>query len=89
LANEEGSVYPLGDFKKHWRLILIAANVEDFRWDDLKHCAITWMVDNGYSERDLKNLEIQYSPAMVDRYYHADANRVLSKWRAGCSTGTA
>jgi integrase len=89
LVDEGGSVYSLGNFKKHWHLILAAANVEDFRWHDLKHCAITWMLDNGFSERDLKNLGIQYSPAMIDRYYHADASKVSSKWRTGCSTGNA
>ena len=73
--------HPLNDFKNHWRDILIAARVKDLVWHDLKHCAITWMLDNGYTERDLKNLGIQYSPAMIDRYYHIDADKVLVKWK--------
>lgn len=87
MVDKEGNAHSLGDFKKHWHSMLVAANVEDFRWHDLKHCAITWILDSGYSDRDLKNLGIQYAPAMIDRYYHTDANKVLSKWRDSCRGG--
>jgi integrase len=79
--DRKGGRHPLGDFINHWHSILEEAGIKDFHWHDLKHCAITWMLDNGYSERDLKNLGIQYSPAMIDRYYHADASKVLTKWK--------
>jgi integrase len=79
--DKNGGRYPLGDFKNHWKSILAEAGINDFRWHDLKHCAITWILDGGYTERDLKNLGIQYAPAMIDRYYHADASKVLSKWK--------
>ncbi|MBN1578228.1 MAG: tyrosine-type recombinase/integrase [Chitinispirillaceae bacterium] len=76
-----GEYVPLGDFKNHWHTMLREARIDDFRWHDLKHCAITWMLDTGYTERDLRNLGIQYSPAMINRYYHTDASKVLSKWK--------
>ena len=38
-------------------------------------------MDSGYSERDIKNLGIQYDSVMIDRYYHNDANKVLQKWQ--------
>ena len=76
-----GEWHQLGDFKKHWHTMLTEAGIDDFRWHDLKHCAITWMLDNGYTERDLRNLGIQYSPAMINRYYHTDAAKVLLKWK--------
>lgn len=79
--DNKGQWHPLGDWKRHWHSILSEAGVEDFHWHDLKHCAITWMLDNGYSDRDLKNLGIQYTPAMIDRYYKHDANKVLAKWK--------
>lgn len=78
---QSGEYLPLGDFKKHWHTMLEESRIDDFHWHDLKHCAITWMLDNGYSERDLRNLGIQYSPAMINRYYHTDAAKVLSKWK--------
>jgi integrase len=77
-----GEYLPLGNPQKHWQSMLEEANIVDFHWHDLKHCAITWMLDSGYSERDLQNLGIQYSPALINRYYHNDAQKVLSKWNA-------
>jgi len=81
--DKKGNWHKLNDFRKHWYSILNEAKVSDFRWHDLKHCAITWILDNGYSERDLKNLGIQYSPEMINRYYFFDANKVLEKMKNG------
>jgi integrase len=79
-VDAKGGVHTLGDFKNHWHAILREAKVSDMHWHDLKHCAIiTWMIDSGYTERDLKNLGIQYSVEMIDRYYHRDASKVLAK----------
>lgn len=78
---EEDGVYPLGDFKRHWYTVLRSTAILDFHWHDLKHCAITWVLDNGYTERDLKNLGIQYTDAMIDRYYKHDANKVLERYK--------
>ncbi len=49
-------------------------------WHDLKHCSITWMLDNGFSELDLKNLGIQYNAQMIARYYHRDADKARGTW---------
>jgi integrase len=79
--DDRGVYHSLGSFKKHWHKVLVLAGIEDFRFHDLKHDAITWMLDNGYSERDLKNLGIQYTSTMIDRYYKHDASKVLKKWQ--------
>jgi len=81
-VDKDGDIHPLGEFKKHWHAILEEAGVKDFHWHDLKHCAITWILDNGYTDRDIKNLGIQYTPSMIDRYYKHDANKVLMKWQS-------
>ena len=63
----------LREYDREWERICDKAEVTDLRWHDLKHCAITFLLDNGYSELDLKNCGIQYSKKMIDRYYHFDA----------------
>ena len=74
-----GEYVSLGDFKNHWHTMLKEARIEDFHWHDLKHCAITSMMDAGYNEHDLRGLGIQFSPAMIARYYHHDVEEVLRK----------
>jgi len=49
------------EYIKEWDIVLQLANVKDFHWHDLKHCAITYLMDNGYSELDLRNCGIQYT----------------------------
>jgi len=77
-------------YKRHWAWILKKADIRDFHWHDMKHCALTWAMDNGCTERDVKNLGWQYTDAMIDRYYHADASKVLAKFKGkltGLQTG--
>jgi len=62
-------------YDKEWQRILDEADVKDFRWHDLKHVALTYLLDNGYTERDLMQCGIQYTREMVDHYYHHDAEK--------------
>lgn len=66
---------------KHWATMCRKAGIEDFRFHDLKHCGITWMRDNGFTELDFENLGIQYSLAMIRRYYKQDARKAVAKWK--------
>jgi hypothetical protein len=63
------------EYDAEWDTVLELAGVKDFHWHDLKHCAITFLLDNGYSELDLKNCGIQYTKRMIDRYYNFDADK--------------
>jgi integrase len=78
---DNGKWEPMSDFRTHWETVLRNAGIKDFHWHDLKHNAITWILDNGYAERDLKSLGIQYDNKMIFRYYHKDANKVLEVWK--------
>jgi len=82
--NEDGTWRQLReeDFGEHWRAVLSFAAIDGFHWHDLKHMAITFMLDHGFCELDLKNLGIQYDPKMVERYYHHDAEKGLKVWKA-------
>lgn len=63
------------EYDTEWDTVLLLAGVKDFHWHDLKHCSITYLLDNGYSELDLKNCGIQYTRRMIDRYYNYDAEK--------------
>ncbi|MFP4164572.1 MAG: tyrosine-type recombinase/integrase [Chitinispirillaceae bacterium] len=71
---------PMGNPRRHWVYVCEKANVHDFRFHDLKHIAVTHMLDHGYSVRDLQNLGIQFSEEMINRvYYNYGADKVLAK----------
>jgi len=72
---KDGFGYPVKCYKDEWERICREAKVEDFRFHDLKHCAITFLLDHGYSKLDLENCGIQYSKEMIKRYYHFDADK--------------
>ena len=81
-------VSKIGDFKKHWHSMLVAANIQDFRWHDLKHCATTDMMDerdaNGayiYSGRDFEDLGISMTEAMRKRYRNRSGMGVIASIR--------
>jgi integrase len=63
------------EYDAEWDAVLTLAEVENFHWHDLKHCAITYLLDNGYTELALKNCGIQYSSQMIKRYYNFDADK--------------
>jgi integrase len=62
-------------YRNEWKRICKKADVHGLRFHDLKHCAITYLLDHGYTERDLKQCGIQYSIAMINRYYHFSADK--------------
>ncbi|RKY80163.1 hypothetical protein DRQ07_05730 [candidate division KSB1 bacterium] len=83
-----GMYVQIGDFTSHWYYILRLGRAEkpndrsflaDVHWHDTKHNGVTHYLDNGYDLQDLKNLGIQYSDILVDRYYHFSAEKVLSR----------
>ena len=72
---KDGFGYPVKCYKNEWERICKEAKVPDFHFHDLKHCAITFLLDHGYSELDLENCGIQFSKEMIKRYYHYDATK--------------
>ena len=69
------------DFAGPWHDMLREAQIKNFTWHDQKHVALTWMLDNGFSEIEIKNLGIEYTSQMIARYYHKDAQKAINKWR--------
>lgn len=47
----------------------------DFHFHDLRHVAITYLVDLGYTILNFQNCGIHFTKAMIDLYYHCDAEK--------------
>lgn len=55
-----------------WREALQRAEIEDFRWHDLRHTWATWHREQGTPTHELKKLGGWRSAQMVERYAHID-----------------
>lgn len=77
-AKPDGS--RIGNYATHWHTMLKAAKIVDFRFHDLRRCAGTYMLQNGFSERDLVDLGLWKTVQMISRYYHGSAYRVMEKY---------
>ncbi len=72
-----------GDPKRHFRSVCAAADVDDFHWHDLKHVAVTYMIEEqGYSYERLRKLGIQYSEKTARVYHNRDALEIIRDMRA-------
>ncbi len=50
------------DADRHFNTVLRGLGITDFKFHDLKHCAITYMLEHGYQYGDLGLLGIERSP---------------------------
>lgn len=53
-----------------WKLALARANIDNFRWHDLRHTWASWLVQNGTPLYDLQEMGGWKSQEMVRRYAH-------------------
>jgi integrase len=53
-----------------WRKALVRAEIQDFRWHDLRHTWASWHIQNGTPLFDLQELGGWKSEGMVRRYAH-------------------
>ena len=53
-----------------WEAALKRAEIEDFRWHDLRHTWATWQREQGTPTYELQRLGGWRSQAMVERYAH-------------------
>lgn len=59
-----------------WRNALRRANIEDFRWHDLRHTWASWHIQNGTSLQELQMLGGWSSIKMVLRYAHLSSQQL-------------
>jgi integrase len=70
-----------------WRKALERANIENFRWHDLRHTWASWHVQNGTPLHVLKELGGWSDLTMVLRYAHLSSEH-LQKYAANCDKFT-
>jgi integrase len=58
------------DFRRPFQMALKAAQIEDFRWHDLRHCAASYLVMAGVDMRTVAEILGHKTIQMTQRYAH-------------------
>jgi len=58
------------DFRDPWNKALVVAEVEDFRWHDLRHSCASYLAMNGVPMRTIAEILGHKTLSMVQRYTH-------------------
>jgi integrase len=61
---------PFGGFRKHWDTAVLTAQLEDFRFHDLRHTAASYLAMSGASPLEIGDVLGHRTLAMVYRYSH-------------------
>ena len=64
---------------KAWHKALERANIEDFRWHDLRHTWASWHIQEGTPLHVLQELGGWSTPEMVQKYAHLSSEH-LAQW---------
>jgi integrase len=64
---------PIGDFSHVWKQALMQANIDNFRFHDLRHTAATYLVLSGASGKITASTMGHKSLSASDRYQHVSA----------------
>jgi len=74
---EQGEFLPLGDFKKAWRRCLRLAEIPNFRFHDLRHMAVSLLINNGTPERVVMQVAGWITP-MFSTYFNLAGKQALA-----------
>ena len=64
------------DFRNPWKKALLVAEVEDFRWHDLRHSCASYLAMNGHPIRTIAEILGHKTLSMVQRYTHLNAEHL-------------
>jgi len=66
------------DIKRPWEVAVSSAQLEDFRFHDLRHSCASYLAMNGASQRDLMEVLGHKTVQMTKRYSHLSDNHISS-----------
>jgi len=77
----EGRVfsYTSSGIKSTWRFFIKSTGIEDLHFHDLRHCAISALLERGLSTIEVAAISGHKSMAMLKRYSHLFAHKLVSK----------
>lgn len=70
MASRKGRVFDVRNFRKRWEAAVAAAELEDFRFHDLRHTFASWARINGADLADIKEALHHSTLNMTLRYAH-------------------
>jgi integrase len=71
--------YDLSQYVYYWRATRAKAGLEDVRWHDLRHTALSRMAEKGLDVLELMTISGHHSPLMLSRYVHLGVERLAAK----------
>lgn len=77
----EGRVftYTTSGLKSTWRFFIKNLGIKDFHFHDLRHCAISSLLERGLNTIEVASISGHKSMAMLKRYSHLFAYKLVSK----------
>ncbi len=66
-------------FAKSWRLILKRIGIEDFHFHDLRHEAVSRLVEGGLSDMEVASISGHKNMQMLKRYTHLRTEQLIKK----------
>jgi len=69
-------VFDTTNWRKHFARALKVAEIEDFRWHDLRHTFSTWLGQSGASLEVIRDLLIHSSISVTQKYRHVSQREV-------------
>lgn len=71
--------YTSSGFKSSWRFFIKSIKIEDFHFHDLRHCAISSLLERGLNTIEVAAISGHKSMSMLKRYAHLSSWRLVEK----------
>lgn len=89
IRRRKGDVFDTKNFKRRWHSTLDKADLQDFRFHDLRHTFATWARKGGADLIALQNALDHGSITMTMRYAHIDADSEITAFDRASTAMTA